>query len=112
MVVDSTAVAPPVTTPKLSWRDQIRPSNITEGLPTFPLVVLCVTLALRQLDDRLLTVLSPEIKHSFHLGDTGITALAAATTPFALLLDPVVSYFADRRRRTRMLAAGIGIYAV
>jgi MFS family permease len=110
---DAEAAAEPVAEPvKLSWREQIRPSNITEGLPTFPLVVLCITLALRQLDDRLLTVLSPEIKRAFHMGNTGIATLTAVTTPFALLLDPVVSYYADRKNRTRMLAVGIGVYAL
>src|SRR5205823_1585006 len=70
-----------------------------------------VELAMRNLDDRIFTVLAAEIRHTFGLGNTGITAIAAVALPFAFLIDPFVSYVADRRRRTRMLAFAMGTFA-
>lgn len=66
----------------------------------------------RNVDNSLFSLLSPEIKATFHLGLTGITTLAAVTLPLSYLLDPVVSYFADRWPRTRMLAVAWIAFAV
>jgi MFS family permease len=88
------------------------PARLTDGLPAWPVTVVGLSMLVRNVDTSLFTLLSPEIKATFHLGLTGITTLAAITLPLSFLLDPVAAYFADRWPRTTILALAWSVFAV
>ncbi|HUQ40355.1 MAG TPA: MFS transporter [Acidimicrobiales bacterium] len=95
----------------LPWRERFDPNRLTDGLPVFPLGVLFGLNAVDELDRTAFNVLLPEIKKSFGLNLNGVVALVTVAAVFALLIELPVAYWADRRRRTRIAAAGAAVWA-
>ena len=106
---------PPSTPPGLDGErpgllGRLRPSSLTDGVATFPLVALCLAAFLRDADATLFALLSPDIRRTYHLGLTGIAAVGSVTLFLAYLLEPFVGYVADRARRTYLVAFGTLMY--
>src|SRR5690349_11576965 len=78
---------------KVAFFQRFSREYMTQGYPVWPLLVLCITSAVRQLDADITSVLLPDMGRTFHLSLTGLTTITAVTLPVAFLLDPVVSYF-------------------
>lgn len=95
----------------LPWRERLDLSKLTDGLPLFPLGVLFGLNAVDELDRTAFSTLLPEIKKSFGLDLKGIVAIVAVAQIFALLIELPVAYYSDRKRRTRIAAAGAVIWA-
>ena len=89
-----------------------RPSAITLGAPILPLVVLLGLNTVDELDRSAFAVLLPEIRDHFGLSDTAALGLVAVTTITVLLVGIPLGFYADRRDRVRIAAAGAAISAV
>ena len=72
----------------------------------WPLFVLFGLNAVDELDQVAFNILSPNIRDHFGLDNLGITSLRAALIPVVIGLGLPIAYWADRRRRTRIAAAG------
>ncbi len=92
------------------WR-RFDPRRITGSAPFFPLAVLFGLNAVDELDRAAFNVLTPEIRDGFGLSIAGVATLTAVLLPVSLLLEFPIAYFADRKRRVRMAAAGAAIWA-
>ena len=87
----------------------------TSGYSLLPLSLLFTLNFVDEFDRVAFAALTPEIRDAFDLSDTGITAVAAVTTVFALLVALPLGIVADRFNRVRIsIAAGFlwGIAAV
>ena len=87
----------------------------TAGYSLLPLSLLFTLNFVDEFDRVAFAALTPEIRDAFDLSDTGITAVAAVTTVFALLVALPLGIVADRFNRVRIsIAAGFlwGIAAV
>ncbi|TML63766.1 MAG: MFS transporter [Actinobacteria bacterium] len=81
----------------------------------FPLGVLLGLSTVERFDFFAFGVLSPEIRHTFHLSNAGFLSIAALTAALPILLSVPVGYLGDRYRRVRITqVAGVvwGITAV
>jgi MFS family permease len=83
-----------------------RPSEVTQGLPTYPLLVLFGLNAVDELDRTAFAVLLPDIRDHFGLSDAGALAMVSASTIAALVVGIPISFLADRRNRVRIAATG------
>ncbi len=93
-------------------RDEWRPSEVTGGLPTSPLLILFGLNAVDELDRTAFAVLLPEIRDHFGLGDQGILTVLAATTVVILLLEIPLAHLADRASRVRIATYGAAAWAL
>lgn len=87
----------------------------TAGYSLLPLGLLFTLNFVDEFDRIAFAALTPEIRDSFDLSDTGITAVAAVTSVFALLAALPLGILADRFNRVKIsIAAGFlwGIAAV
>ncbi|WP_436795164.1 MFS transporter [Actinospongicola halichondriae] len=87
----------------------------TAGYSLVPLGLLFTLNFVDEFDRIAFAALTPEIRNAFGLSDTGITAVAAVTSVFALLAALPLGILADRTNRVRIsVAAGFlwGIAAV
>jgi len=87
----------------------------TAGMSLAPLGLLFTLNFVDEFDRVAFAALTPEIRDAFDLSDTGITAVAAVTTVFALLAALPLGILADRFSRVRIsIVAGFtwGIAAV
>jgi len=94
------------------WIDEWRPSAITLGAPTFPLIVLFGLNAVDELDRAAFAVLLPDIRDHFGLSDAGALTLVSLTTVAVLLIEIPLSFYCDRRNRVRIATIGAAIWAV
>ncbi|MFP5321221.1 MAG: MFS transporter [Acidimicrobiia bacterium] len=89
--------------------------NVTAGTSLLPLGLLFTLNFVDEFDRVAFAALTPEIRDAFDLSDTGITAVAAVTTVFSLLVALPLGILADRVNRVKLsIAAGLawGIAAV
>lgn len=93
------------------WFAEWRPSTVTLGAPTFPLLVLFGLNAVDELDRAAFSVLLPEIRKHFGLSLTEATALISVTTIAVLLIEVPLSFYVDRGKRVRIAAIGAAIWA-
>jgi branched-chain amino acid transport system ATP-binding protein len=80
-------------------------SNLTSDLGPaglFPLVVLLGLSAVERFDSVAFGVLSPEIRHAFHLSNAGFAGVASLTAALPILLSVFIGYLADRYNRVRI----------
>src|SRR4051794_15158421 len=88
-----------------------KPSAVTNGLPTFPLLVLFGLNAVDELDRTAFSVLLPDIRDHFGLSDSRALALVAFATIAALFLEIPLSFYADRHNRVRIAMVGAAVWA-
>jgi MFS family permease len=85
------------------------------GTPLLPLIVLFGLNAVDELDRGAFSTLLPEIREHFGLNLTGVTSLAAAIVPAALLVGFPIARLADKHRRVPIAIAGAiawGLFSV
>ncbi len=85
--------------------------NLGGGYALFPLLVLVGLNAVDELDQSAFNVLGPEIRRAFGLSNTGLVAVRISLIPLLPLFGLAIGYLADRRRRTRLAAAGALVWA-
>jgi MFS family permease len=89
-----------------------KPSAVTGGLPTFPLLVLFGLNAVDELDRTAFSVLLPDIRDHFALSDSSALGIVAFSTVAALLFEIPLSFYADRHNRVRITMVGAALWAV
>ncbi len=94
------------------WLDEWRPSAVTLGAPTFPLLVLFGLNAVDELDRSAFSVLLPDIRDHFGLSDAGALGIVSLTTVAVLLIEVPLSFYCDRRNRVRIATTGAAIWAL
>ena len=94
------------------WVDEWRPSAITLGAPTFPLIVLFGLNAVDELDRAAFAVLLPDIRDHFGLNNAGALRLVALTTIAVLLIEIPLSFYCDRGNRVRIATIGATVWAL
>ena len=94
------------------WADTWRPSEVTQGLPIFPLLVLFGLNAADELDRSAFAVLLPEIRDDFGLSDAGALALVSVSTITVLLIGVPLSFYCDRANRVRIAAGGAALWGM
>ncbi|HYD10861.1 MAG TPA: MFS transporter [Acidimicrobiales bacterium] len=94
------------------WIEEWRPSAITLGAPTFPLIVLFGLNAVDELDRAAFAVLLPDIRDHFGMSNSGALALVSITTVAVLLIEVPLSFYCDRRNRVRIATVGAAIWAL
>ncbi|MDQ3107115.1 MAG: MFS transporter, partial [Actinomycetota bacterium] len=98
---------------KKSIKDRLQmfnPRRATAGEAIFPLMILFGLNAVDELDQSAFSVLLPDIRDSFGLSLTGVTALISLTGVAVLLLEIPLAQMADRRSRTRIAAGGAALW--
>ncbi len=96
-----------------AWHDLLgaaRPSAVTGGAATAPLLVLFGLNTVDELDRVAFGVLLPEIRDWFGLDLQGVLTLSSIVGVFGILFAIPIGYFSDRRSRTRMSAAGAALW--
>lgn len=93
-------------------RDEWRPSAVTGGLPTFPLLVLFGLNAVDELDRTAFSVLLPDIRDHFGLNDAQALGIVATTTIAVLFLEVPLSFYCDRHNRVKIAMVGAGMWAL
>jgi ABC-type branched-subunit amino acid transport system ATPase component/MFS family permease len=88
------------------------PRKLTRPASVLPLLVLSGLAAMTQFESAAYSVLVPDIKQSFHLSLTGLSAITVASAPLGLLLDIPVAYAGDRVRRMRLTCFGFLVFMV
>jgi branched-chain amino acid transport system ATP-binding protein len=86
-------------------------AGITGGRALFPLLVLTGFAIFDAMDRATVQVLLPDLRDAFGLNDTGILAVLGIGLVCALLLTVPISFFADRRNRTRLMLIGASVFA-
>ncbi|MFL6205072.1 MAG: MFS transporter [Acidimicrobiales bacterium] len=94
------------------WVHEWRPSAITLGAPTFPLIVLFGLNAVDELDRAAFAVLLPDIRDHFDLSDAGALRLVSLTTIAVLLIEIPLSFYCDRGNRVRIATIGAAVWAL
>jgi MFS family permease len=94
------------------WTAEWRPSAITLGVPTFPLIVLFGLNAVDELDRTAFAVLLPDIRDHFDLSNAGALRLVALTTIAVLLIEIPLSFYCDRGNRVRIATIGATVWAL
>ena len=92
-------------------RLRARVGRLTAPHPVFPLGVLFGLNAVDELDRQAFVVLLPEIRDAFGLSNQAGLTLVAMVAPLALVIGIPIAHLADRRRRTRLAAAGAATWA-
>lgn len=92
--------------------EEWRPSAITLGAPTYPLLVLFGLNAVDELDRTAFAVLLPNIRDHFGLDDTAVLGLVAVTTIAVLFIEVPLSFYSDRRSRVRIATTGAALWAL
>ncbi len=101
------------TSPSLRERiAAFRPSTLTRGTPTAPLMILFGLNAVDELDQEAANVLLPDVRETFGLDIQGaltITSLVGFMLIFAVI---PIAHLADRRNRTNMAAGGAAAWGI
>lgn len=87
-----------------------RVRGIGGGASIVPLLILFGLNSVDELDRTAFSLLLPEIQEEFGLGLTGITTLAAAVVPAALLFGLPVARLADRWKRVPIAITGASVW--
>ncbi|HVV37132.1 MAG TPA: MFS transporter [Acidimicrobiales bacterium] len=88
------------------------PRRITAPYDLRPLAVLTAVSAVDGWDIAAFSVLTPEIRHAFHLSLAGVGVIAAVVAPVSILLTLPIAFLGDRRNRVLIAAAGLTVWAV
>jgi MFS family permease len=88
-----------------------RPSTVTMGAPTFPLLVLFGLNAVDELDRTAFSVLLPDIRDHFELSNAEILGVVSITSIAILLLEIPLSFYCDRHNRVRIATVGAAAWA-
>jgi branched-chain amino acid transport system ATP-binding protein len=89
-----------------------RPSTVTMGAPTFPLLVLFGLNAVDELDRTAFSVLLPDIRDHFGLDNAEILGIVSVTSIAILLLEIPLSFYCDRHNRVRIATFGAAMWAL
>jgi branched-chain amino acid transport system ATP-binding protein len=89
---------------------RLRLSAVTGGAPTTPLLLLSALYFFDEFDTSAFSVLSPNIKHAFHLSNQGFATVVLLNLSIVLLLGIPAGFLGDRAPR-RNLAVVCGIAA-
>ena len=89
-----------------------RPSAVTLGAPTYPLIVLFGLNAVDELDRAAFGVLLPDIRDHFDLTNAGALRLVSLTTIAVLLIEIPLSFYCDRGNRVRIATIGATVWAL
>ena len=92
--------------------DEWRPSAVTMGAPTFPLLVLFGLNAVDELDRTAFSVLLPDIRDHFHLSNAEILSIVSFASIAVLLLEIPLSFYCDRHNRVRIATIGAAMWAL
>ena len=92
--------------------DEWKPSAVTQGLPTFPLLVLFGLNAVDELDRTAFGVLLPDIRDHFGLSNAEILGVVSLTSIAILLLEIPLSFYCDRHNRVRIATVGAAMWAM
>ena len=84
----------------------------TDPVGLLPIAVLIGLSSVQSFDLTAFGVLSPDIRHSFHLSNAGIDAVASLTAALPILFSIGVGYLGDRTSRIRMSAIGGIVWGV
>ena len=87
-----------------------RLAAITGGASATPLLILFAFNLVDEFDRVAFAVLTPEIRTTFGLSDSGIVAIASIAGVTALLAALPIGVLADRFRRVRMAGIGAGVW--
>jgi ABC-type branched-subunit amino acid transport system ATPase component/predicted MFS family arabinose efflux permease len=87
-----------------------RLAAVTGGASATPLLILFVFNLVDEFDRVAFGVLTPEIRDSFGLSDSGIVAIASIAGVTALLAALPIGVLADRLRRVRLAGVGAGVW--
>ncbi len=87
-------------------------ASITGDGPAYPLLILFGLNAVDELDRTAFAVLSPEIRHEFGLGFTGLLTFIALVLAGALALQVPIAGMADRYPRIRIAMIGATAWAM
>ena len=89
-----------------------RPSAVTMGAPTFPLLVLFGLNAVDELDRTAFSVLLPDIRDHFDLTNAEILSIVSVASIAILLLEIPLSFYCDRHNRVRIATLGAAMWAL
>src|SRR5436190_6634827 len=92
--------------------DEWRPTAVTMGAPTFPLLVLFGLNAVDELDRTAFSVLLPDIRDHFGLTNAGILGIVSITSIAILLVEIPLSFYCDRHNRVRIATVGAAMWAL
>jgi MFS family permease len=99
-----------ITAPGPNWRSGLKavlgPAGI---LPIALLVGLAVT---QGFDVAAFGVLSPEIRHTFHLDNAGIDAVTSLTAALPVMCAVFLGYFGDKHNRLHLTAGGAVLWGI
>ena len=84
----------------------LNPRRAAMGEPIFPLMILFGLNAVDELDQSAFSILIPDIRDSFGLNLSGVTALISITGIAVLFLEIPLAQLADRKSRVRIAAGG------
>jgi ABC-type branched-subunit amino acid transport system ATPase component/predicted MFS family arabinose efflux permease len=87
-----------------------RLAAVTGGASATPLLILFAFNLVDEFDRVAFGVLTPEIRDTFGLSDSGIVAIASIAGVTALLAALPIGVLADRFRRVRMAGIGAGVW--
>ncbi|QGG95379.1 MFS transporter [Actinomarinicola tropica] len=105
----------PVAAPRRPLRARLsdwRPSNVTQGGPVYPLVVLFGLNLVDELDREAFNVLVPDIKDAFALDIQGVLTLTSLVGFFVLFLEIPLAHLADRRSRVKIATGGAATWGI
>ncbi len=119
-VADAPAPAPPpepegTATAKPSLRERLRgyrPSALTKGAATAPLIILFGLNAVDELDREAANVLLPNIRDTFGLDIQGALTLTSIISFMFFFIELPIAHFADRKKRTTIAAGGAAAWGV
>ena len=110
-----TETAPaPSASPKPALSERVRrwrPSNVTGGVSTFPLLMLFGFNLVDELDREAYSVLLPDIRDSFGLSTQGILVIASIVGILVQFLEIPIALYADRGKRTRVAIGGAAAWS-
>jgi MFS family permease len=92
--------------------DEWKPSAVTGGLPTYPLLVLFGLNAVDELDRTAFSVLLPDIRDHFDLSNGEILSIVSLASVAVLLLEIPLSFLCDRHNRVRIATIGAATWAL
>jgi ABC-type branched-subunit amino acid transport system ATPase component/predicted MFS family arabinose efflux permease len=91
---------------------EYRPSVVTGGLSTTPLLVIAAINMADEFDRIAFSVLLPEIQDYFGVSLTTVLTFSAIAGILPLLLAVPIGYLADRLPRTKLLAVGVATWGL
>ena len=92
--------------------DEWRPSAVTLGAPTFPLLILFALNAVDELDRTAFSVLLPDIRDHFDISNARILSIVALASVVALLIEIPLSFYCDRHNRVRIAIFGAALWGL